>query len=90
MLRTRIGINTGPVVAGSLGPQDRMTYTVLGDEVNVAARLESLNKQFGSRVLVSAATKARCGPGIEFDSMGDVSVKGHAAPIQVFAPKLAA
>ncbi len=90
MLRTRIGINTGPVVAGSLGPQDRLTYTVLGDEVNLAARLENLNKQFGSRVLVSAATKARCGPGIGFESMGEVSVKGHPAPIRVFAPKLAA
>ncbi len=89
VLRTRIGINTGPVVAGSLGPQDRMTYTVLGDEVNVAARLESLNKQFDSSVLVSAATKARCGPEIRFKSMGEVSVKGHPAPIRVFAPVLA-
>ena len=89
-LRTRIGINTGPVVAGSLGPQDRLTYTVLGDEVNVAARLESLNKQFGSQVLVSAATKARCGPGIDFRSMGEVSVKGHTQPIRVFSPALAA
>lgn len=90
VLRTRIGINTGPVVAGSVGPPDRLTYTVLGDEVNVAARLESLNKQFGSRVLVSAATKSRCGADIGFRSMGEVSVKGHPLPIQVFAPLLSA
>ena len=77
------------MVAGSVGPHDRLTYTVLGDEVNVAARLEALNKQFGSRVLVSAATKARCGPGIGFRSMGEASVKGHSAPIRVFAPIVA-
>ena len=90
VLHTRIGINTGAVVAGSLGPQDRMTYTVLGDQVNVAARLETLNKKFGCRVLVSAATRMRCGPDIEFREMGEVSVKGHASPIRVFEPKLAA
>ncbi|NNG05730.1 MAG: adenylate/guanylate cyclase domain-containing protein [Inquilinus sp.] len=90
VLKTRIGINTGPVVAGSLGPPDRLAYTVLGDQVNLAARVEVLNKRFGSHVLVTASTRERCGGAFAFRAMGTATVKGHPDPVQVFEPSLVA
>lgn len=83
-LRTRIGINTGPVVAGAVGATDRLGYTILGDTVNVAARLEQLNKQYGSLILVSEATAQAAGNAFRFQAMGEVSVKGREQPIRVF------
>lgn len=57
-LRTRVGVSTGAMIAGSIGSESRMEYTVLGDTVNIAARLEQLNKRLGSGILLSAATQA--------------------------------
>ena len=53
---TRIGISTGSVIGGSVGAGQRMSFTLLGDTVNLAARLEELNKQHGTRILVSDST----------------------------------
>lgn len=83
-LRTRIGINTGPVVAGAVGATDRLGYTILGDTVNVAARLEQLNKQYGSLILVSEATAQAAGAAFRFEPIGEVTVKGREQPIRAF------
>src|SRR4029453_15237586 len=60
-LGTRIGISTGHVIGGSVGAGRRLTFTLLGDTVNLAARLEQLNKDYGTLILVSASTREACG-----------------------------
>ncbi len=86
-LKTRVGINTGTVVAGNLGSSDRYEYTVIGDPVNTAQRLENLNKKFDTRILFSASTLESAGNDIEAKPMGSVHIKGKAEPIQVYTIK---
>lgn len=87
-LNTRIGINTGDMVVGNMGSKEIFDYTVLGSEVNVAARLEPLNKDFSTRVIVSNATRTeaeRCMPGrFVFRRLADVVLKGTNRQITVY------
>ncbi len=83
-MRTRCGINTGRIVAGAVGSAERLLYTVHGDEVNIAARLEQLNKKYGTYILVSESTVRAAGGDFSFRPVDEIAVRGRIAPTRAF------
>lgn len=81
---TRFGLHVGDAVAGNVGSTDRMNYTVLGATVNLAARLEGLNKNYGTSILVSEALKARAEQAFVFRSVDRIKPKGFAEAFTIY------
>ncbi|MBS0223555.1 MAG: adenylate/guanylate cyclase domain-containing protein [Proteobacteria bacterium] len=84
-LPTRIGISTGPVIGGDVGTGRRVSFTLLGETVNLASRLEELNKKHGTRILVASSTCAACGHRFAFQSLGPVAVRGLSESVMVYS-----
>jgi adenylate cyclase len=84
-LRHGIGIHSGSVIAGNIGSGERLSYALVGDTVNVASRIQALNKDFGTTVLLSAATHGLLTSKAGLAALPAVKVKGISAEVSVYA-----
>ena len=80
----RLGIHFGDAVVGNVGSAERMNYTALGNSVNLAARLEGLNKEYGTTILVSEAVRKRVGHCFRFNAVASVIAKGMTTETRVY------
>ena len=85
-----VGVNSGDMIAGNIGSSSIMSYTVIGDNVNLGSRLESLNKEYKTRIIISDATRARLTRPYEMRPLGDVVVKGKSKAVAIYEIKVEA
>ncbi|MFC1558055.1 CHASE2 domain-containing protein [candidate division KSB1 bacterium] len=83
-LKVRIGLNTGPMIAGNMGAMDRLDYTVMGDSVNLGSRLEGANKQYGTYIMISEFTYELVKNDMETRFLDSLRVKGKKLPVKVY------
>ncbi len=83
-LFTRVGINTGPMVVGNMGTPKKMDYTIMGNAVNLASRLEGVNKQYGTAILISEETYKAGGENFTVRQMDRVRVVGIQTPVRLY------
>jgi adenylate cyclase len=83
-MSARIGLNTGVATVGNMGAKHQVNYTLIGDEVNLASRLEGVNKEFGTKVIVSESTYLPAKDKLEVRELALIKVKGKKLPVRIF------
>ncbi len=87
-LASGVGINTGEMIAGNVGAESIRSYTVIGDNVNLGSRLESLCKEYKCRMIISEFTRSRLQGSYDFEELGDVLVKGKTKPVKIVGVRI--
>jgi adenylate cyclase len=84
--KCRVGVNSGPMVVGNMGSRSRLSYTVMGDSVNMASRMEGANKFFASKIMTSEYTFADLKDSFDYRYLGSIRVVGKTIPVKVYEP----